>query len=171
MGATETADKRPGRPGAWRRAADLARATPESRNRYVDFLRALSIAAVVIGHWLIAAPHLLEGELVAGHMLGIQPWTRWLTWGFQVMPIFFLVGGYSNAASWAAAQRSGLGYSAWLTARLRRLIGPVLPLLALWSAIAVGGDTSEPKERRRSRLPGWIRLLTRCCFTCPTTGS
>ena len=34
--------------------ADLAAATPASRERYVDFLRAVSILVVVVGHWTIA---------------------------------------------------------------------------------------------------------------------
>jgi hypothetical protein len=33
-------------------------------------------------------------------MLEHQEWTRWMTWIFQVMPVFFLVGGYSNGISW-----------------------------------------------------------------------
>ena len=33
---------------------ELAAATPASRDRYVDFLRAASIAGVVFGHWFIA---------------------------------------------------------------------------------------------------------------------
>ena len=40
----------------WSRAAEVAAATPDTRNRYVDFLRALSICAVVVGHWLIGLP-------------------------------------------------------------------------------------------------------------------
>ena len=43
--------------GMWHRALWYADRTPESRNRYVDFLRALSILAVVLGHWLISAPY------------------------------------------------------------------------------------------------------------------
>ena len=44
------------RKSIWAQASVLAVKTPESRNRYVDFLRALSICAVVFGHWLMAAP-------------------------------------------------------------------------------------------------------------------
>jgi fucose 4-O-acetylase-like acetyltransferase len=124
------------RPTAWARALELARQTPDSRNRYVDLLRALSISAVVFGHWLIAAPHVDGGELRLDHMLGVSPWTQWLTWLFQVMPVFFMVGGYSNAASWGAAQRDGSAYGAWVGARLRRLIRPVVPLLLVWCVIA-----------------------------------
>jgi len=57
----------------------------------------------------------------------------WLTLLFQVMPVFFLVGGYSNAASWDAAQRTGTRYGTWVAGRARRLIGPVLPLILTWA--------------------------------------
>ncbi len=32
----------------------MAERTPADRDRYVDFLRAFSIATVVLGHWFIA---------------------------------------------------------------------------------------------------------------------
>jgi len=122
--------------GVWATARSLAEKTPDARNRYVDFLRALSILAVISGHWLIAAPFVAEGRPHLGHMLDIDPRTQWLTFLFQVMPVFFIVGGFSNSASWEAARRSDQGYAIWLHARLRRLIGPVLPLLVAWVAIA-----------------------------------
>jgi hypothetical protein len=121
---------------AWTRALDAAAQTPPSRNRYVDFLRAVSIGAVVLGHWIIAAPWIDDGQLRLDHMLAVQPWTQWLTLLFQVMPVFFLVGGYSNAASWDAAQRAGTPYGAWIAGRARRLIGPIVPLILTWAAMA-----------------------------------
>ena len=86
---------------------------------------------------MIAAAHVENGQLKLGDMLRLAPWTQWLTWLFQVMPIFFIVGGYSNGASWAAARRSGKDYGLWLGTRLKRLIGPVVPLLIVWSVIAM----------------------------------
>jgi peptidoglycan/LPS O-acetylase OafA/YrhL len=121
---------------AWSRALEAAAQTPPSRNRYVDLLRAVSIGAVVTGHWLIAAPWIDGGRLRLDHMLAIQPWTQWLTLLFQVMPVFFLVGGYSNAASWDAAQRAGTPYGTWIAGRARRLIGPIVPLILAWAALA-----------------------------------
>jgi hypothetical protein len=41
-------------------ALDLARQTPLTRNRYVDLLRAVSIFVVVLGHWLMAAPQVVD---------------------------------------------------------------------------------------------------------------
>ena len=127
------------KPNLWSQAAAVAAKTPESRNRYVDFLRALSICAVVIGHWLVAAPFYTGGEITLENMLQYQPWTQWLTWLFQVMPVFFIVGGYSNGISWNAAIRDGRPYGEWLRGRLQRLIGPMLPLLVVWMVLGAVG--------------------------------
>jgi len=133
--------------GAWARAVELARATPATRNRYVDFLRAASILVVVLGHWLMAAPRVTAEGASLGHMLDLAPWTRWLTWALQVMPTFFLVGGFANATSWESARAKGRGYGEWLHGRTVRLIGPILPLLVVWSllgvAARVGGVSLE----------------------------
>jgi hypothetical protein len=43
----------------------VAARTRETRNRYVDFLRAASIVIVVIGHWLMAAPSAERGEFTS----------------------------------------------------------------------------------------------------------
>lgn len=119
----------------WQRALWYADRTPEARNRYVDFLRALSILAVVMGHWLISAPYFADGSPAYSHLLDLAPWSRWLTWLFQVMPVFFFVGGFSNGVSWQSAQRKGTSYREWFDGRARRLIGPVLPLLLAWGAM------------------------------------
>ena len=121
---------------AWSRAAELADRTPPSRNRYVDFLRAMSMLVVTVGHWLAAAPYFdATNTLRTSHILTVVPWTAWLTWVVQVMPIFFMVGGYANGISWRAARRDGKSYAAWLEDRLRRLVLPILPLLVVWVAI------------------------------------
>jgi peptidoglycan/LPS O-acetylase OafA/YrhL len=128
-----------GKASLWGRAAAMAAQAPPERNRYVDFLRALSILAVVVGHWLVAAPYMRDGAVVGGHLLGILPWTQWLTWGFQVMPLFFLVGGFSNGMSWAATRRNGGTYGGWFQGRIARLVNPVLPLFLIWTLVAMFG--------------------------------
>jgi len=121
----------------WSQASKMAALTPQDRNRYVDFLRAISILVVITGHWLIATAYYVDGTLTPGHLLKSQPQTQWLTWLFQVMPIFFIVGGYSNAVSLESARRKGVGYAGWLAARLNRLVAPLLLLLFAWTTIAV----------------------------------
>ena len=142
----------------WSRAEEMALKAPPERNRYVDFLRAFSILAVVIGHWLVAAPYIENGAVHGGHLLGILPWTQWLTWGFQVMPIFFLVGGFSNGVSWAANRREGTTYSHWFGGRLQRLINPVLPLFLIWTLFALFG-TAAGVDREIVKLAAQLALI------------
>ena len=125
----------------WGRARAIAGNARPERNRYVDFLRALSILAVVAGHWLIAAPYVSDGAVVGGHLLGIAAWTQWLTWLFQVMPVFFLVGGFANGVSWEASTRDNAHYADWFASRVQRLINPVFPVLLVWSLFAYFGTT------------------------------
>lgn len=111
---------------------EMADATPADRNRAVDALRAASILVVVFGHWLMAAVTVVDGELQTGHLLEMASWTHPATWLLQVMPVFFVVGGYANGVSWRSARRRGEGYGSWLRSRLRRLVLPVIPLLVVW---------------------------------------
>lgn len=142
----------------WSRARAMAEQAPPTRNRYVDFLRAFSILAVVVGHWLVAAPYMKDGAVEGGHLLGILPWTQWLTWGFQVMPLFFLVGGFSNGLSWAATQRQGGRFTTWFAARVRRLINPVLPLLLIWALVTLFG-TQAGIDRAVVKMAAQLALV------------
>ncbi len=118
------------------RAEKVHAATPASRNRVVDFLRAAAITVVVLGHWTMAAVY-ADGGGILPHGALEAPWTHPLTWIFQVMPIFFLVGGYSNGISLRSARRKDIGYAQWLRARLRRLGTPLIPLLLGWLVACV----------------------------------
>lgn len=147
----------------WSRASALAAQTPSDRNRYVDFLRAASILVVVFGHWLAAAPwRQPDGKLVATHILAVADWTHWLTWAIQVMPIFFMVGGFSNGITWCAAQRGQIDYAGWLTGRLRRLVWPVLPLLLVWVGMGILAEIMGVREElvrvgsQMALIPVWF---------------
>ena len=77
------------------------------RNRYADLLRVVAIGGVVYGHWLLISVTYRNGQLSGLDALDYVSWGRWLTWLFQVMPVFFLVGGYVNAQSWMAHHARG----------------------------------------------------------------
>lgn len=151
--------------GLWSRTQSLALQTPEERNRYVDFLRSVSILVVITGHWLMATAWYVDGELVQGKLLASHPWTQWLTWIFQVMPIFFIVGGYANGVSLESARRKQLGYAGWLATRLNRLVGPLLVLLFFWAALAIVMKMSGVSvgviqySSRASLIPIWFLAI------------
>ncbi len=149
----------------WSQASKLAAQTPEERNRYVDFLRSISILVVIVGHWMIATAYYSDGDLSHGHLLKSEPQTQWLTWLFQVMPIFFIVGGYSNGVSLESARRKGTDYGGWLAARLNRLVAPLLVLIVSWAAIAVilhlFGASRETIQyaSQASLIPTWFLAI------------
>ncbi len=119
----------------WTRATRIADETPPSRNRLIDFLRVFSIVVVVLGHWLAAIPHLVDGSLRVSHALELSTGIHYVTWALQIMPIFFIVGGYSNAKSLTAARRDGTRRRVWLAARYHRLMTPIVPFLLAWSLL------------------------------------
>ncbi len=120
----------------WKQAKKMAGGTPTGRDRYVDFLRLFSIAVVVLGHWLMAVVIVRDGEVVIDHLLVAAPRMQLVTWVLQVMPVFFIVGGFANVISWEAARSKGHSYSNWLQARTARLLRPTMVFAAVWAAAA-----------------------------------
>lgn len=130
---------------ATRKLRRKAEQTPAGRDRCVDLLRAVAIATVVTGHWL-AIQVTYDGGLRGANVLDIVPWTRPLTWLFQVMPIFFLVGGFANAASLASHRRRAGNAVGWTLRRTDRLVRPTTMLLAVLTtaALAAGAAGADP---------------------------
>jgi peptidoglycan/LPS O-acetylase OafA/YrhL len=115
----------------------MAMTTPAERVRHIDLLRAVAITAVVTGHWLvIAIEYDPAGRLTGFSALGVLTWSHPVTWLFQVMPVFFMVGGYANAASLAAHRRRGGDPAGWLLDRSTRLVRPTTVLLLVIAASA-----------------------------------
>jgi fucose 4-O-acetylase-like acetyltransferase len=120
------------------RLDELAAATPPSRDRYVDFLRALSITLVVVGHWISALVGWRDGVLDARNAVGAMPGTCYVTWVLQVMPIFFFVGGFSNYKSFEGTQRRGESVLQFYRKRLIRLLMPTGVFVWFWIMVAIG---------------------------------
>jgi peptidoglycan/LPS O-acetylase OafA/YrhL len=159
-------------------AARIDAATPAGRDRSVDALRALAIAGVILGHWLVTALVLTRSpsgaRLHDASPLAALPALAPASWIFQTLAIFFFVGGYAAARSSAspggrppgppelagsartrlrrASPPQASGYLTWLRGRLSRLGRPVAVLVAVWvpltAAMALAGVS-----------PGTIRTL------------
>jgi hypothetical protein len=114
-------------------ARRLDAATPPHRDRAVDALRALAIAGVIGGHWLVTALVLGKHSVLSDNSpLASMPWLAPLSWIFQTLAVFFLVGGYAAARSYKG------GYLPWLRKRLIRLARPVAALVAVWIPVTAG---------------------------------
>ncbi|MET7979573.1 acyltransferase [Streptomyces mirabilis] len=117
-------------------------ATPAERDRAVDALRAFAILGVVLGHWLVTALVADGGALHTASPLQHMPWLAPISWVFQTLAVFFLVGGHVATKSYASARARGTTYGRWLRARLTRLFKPVAAVLTLWTVATVGLLTS-----------------------------
>ena len=125
-------------------AVRVAAQTPGPRDRYLDALRVLALGMVILGHWLVRVVIAPGGEVQAGYLLAMAPGWQWATLLWQVMPLFFLVGGVVNAASWRRARQAGQTPVGWLRARARRLLRPALPLLAIMVPAGVIVEITVP---------------------------
>ncbi|MDN3026444.1 acyltransferase [Streptomyces sp. S.PB5] len=117
-------------------ATRIDEATPADRDRAVDALRALAILGVVLGHWLVTALVSDGRGLHTASPLQHLPWLAPISWAFQTLAVFFLVGGHVATKSHASARARGTTYPAWLATRLSRLFKPVAAVLTLWTVIA-----------------------------------
>ncbi|NED51458.1 acyltransferase, partial [Micromonospora aurantiaca] len=87
------------------------------RDHAVDALRVFAILGVVLGHWLVTAfvADASGRDLHVTSPLKTMPELTPISWIFQTLAVFFLVGGYSAAK----ARRPG---EAWTSLMRRRLI-------------------------------------------------
>lgn len=105
------------------------------RNLAVDYFRVSGVILIVLGHWLAGSVTYADGHFGRQNPLVDMPWTQWLTWPFQAVPIFFLVAGYAGAVSWTHHRvTGGEARQAWLRRRLARVLGPTLVYAVLVSA-------------------------------------
>jgi hypothetical protein len=102
------------------------------RNAYVDLLRGMSLIVVVVWHWAFTVLYWSPDGPRATSPLGFFNGLWLLTWLFQVMPLFFYVGGYVHLRSWERAQTNGVRLGPFVFRRLRQLAVPGLALLVGW---------------------------------------
>jgi peptidoglycan/LPS O-acetylase OafA/YrhL len=141
------------------RLDEMVARTPATRDRYVDFLRAFSICAVVLGHWFIGLIYWERGVIGIHSAVGVTS-GMWLgTWLFQVMPIFFFVGGFSNLVTFESFERRGEPTSAFVRTRLWRLLKPSLVFVAVWLAIQIALHLSNTGAPTGPRIWDDTRLL------------
>lgn len=132
-----------------------ANPTPR-REGALDLYRSAAVVLVVIGHWLLSVMTYRDGSFGRDNPLVLMPFTQWITWFFQVVPVFFAVAGYASAASWERlpADAGTAGRQDWIRRRVARTLGPtgvyagvVVVVMAILLALGISGSVLE--------LGGW----------------
>jgi fucose 4-O-acetylase-like acetyltransferase len=127
---------------------------PPPRNRYADLLRVLAIGMVVLGHWLLTSIRYSGGRLSGIDAMSDIGWSGLGTLVFQVMPVFFVVGGYANALSWTRHQAEGATWADWVRHRAIRLLRPTTVYVAVVAA-AVAASRLAGANATELAQAGW----------------
>ena len=115
----------------------LVAATPDSRDRVVDATRAVCIVVVVLWHWTLSVTHrTADASLAMPNPIHVVPGSWAATWVLQVMPLFFVVGGYANLAAFERARALGTTDGQFVGDRLRRVLWPT----AAWAVVWLGSE-------------------------------
>ncbi|MEH3141829.1 MAG: acyltransferase [Mycobacterium kyogaense] len=126
------------------------------RQGALDLYRSAAVLLVVIGHWLLSVMTYRDGSFGRDNPLVLMPLTQWITWFFQVVPVFFAVAGYASATSWERlpADAGTAGRQDWIRRRVAGTLGPtgvyagfIVVVMAVLLALGVSGSVLE--------LGGW----------------
>lgn len=134
-----------------------------SRDAGIDAVRAACLLAVVVLHALmVGAQPDAHGALRTSVALSGEPWFAPITWLLQVMPMFFIAGGFAALSQWRAMRARGATAREYVLGRVRRLAAPAAMMIAAVSgalllAGALGADPALLAEASlRIGQPLWF---------------
>ena len=111
------------------------------RDLTLDLARVFCVLLVVVIHLLfIGVGRDADGELSIVRPLEEQSWFPSATWVGQIMPLFFVVGGFASLTAWRSNVRRGGTAADYVKSRVLRLAQPSLPLF-LFYVVVIGGAT------------------------------
>ena len=112
-----------------RAAIDLSQ-----RDLTLDLARVFCVLLVVVIHLLMVGVR-TEGGLALERPLEAQPWFPLATWVGQIMPLFFVVGGFASMTAWRSLQRRGGDGADYVKTRVLRLAQPAFPLFVFYVVV------------------------------------
>lgn len=106
------------------------------RDELIDLLRSIATTTVVLYHWvftiIVWRPDGPHADNPIGYVSGL--WS--LTWVLQVMPLFFVAGGYVHARAWARWRGRPGAWRSFVGRRVRQLGLPAAVLIVAVSGAA-----------------------------------
>lgn len=117
------------------------------RDTGVDLIRAFCVIGVVLLHGIMVGVTVTEAGPVFANASDRAWWIVPLSWALQVMPLFFIIGGFAGVIAYRKQRASGGSASRFVAARVHRLLRPAAVtigvaggLLALLALAGVPGD-------------------------------
>ena len=119
-------------------AAPNAPRTRVARDPSVDAIRIVLLVAVFLLHAMMCGISVGAGGPVLENALEGQEWFGPVSWVVQIMPLFFIAGGFSSLTHWRSMRRRGSSPAEYVRARLERLVRPAVALVAVVAVALVG---------------------------------
>lgn len=121
--------------------------SPGGRDTTIDFLRAICVTGVVLLHAIMVGVTVVDGSPVFSNASEGTGWIVPISWVLQVMPLFFIIGGFAGYTSFRRTQERGDTAAGFLAARVHRLLRPALFAIgivgAALAALSVAGMPAE----------------------------
>ena len=109
------------------------------RDLTLDLARVFCVLLVVIIHLLMVGVGFgPDGQVAVSRPLEQQWWFAPVTWAGQIMPLFFVVGGFASITAWRSLERRGGNGADYVRSRVLRLAQPAFPLFIFY-AVVIGG--------------------------------
>lgn len=117
------------------------------RDTSIDVARAWCLVVVVGLHSIMVGVSVVNGTAVLENAMDGWGGFAALTWFIQVMPLFFVLGGFSSATQWARLRADGVRAHAYVAMRMQRLLPPALAAMGATAiallALVVAGVPGE----------------------------
>ncbi|MFE4196798.1 acyltransferase [Paenarthrobacter sp. NPDC056912] len=107
---------------------------PSPRDASIDVVRSICLLVVVALHALMVGVSVGPHGPVLENALDGEAWFASVTWFAQIMPLFFIAGGFSSISQWRAMSARGDTPGDYIRARLVRLLVPSVVLVGLVGA-------------------------------------
>ncbi len=104
------------------------------RNHLIDLARIGSMLIVVVFHSLLWQVLVVDGQIQAVPWAPGPVWWA-VSWVATIVPIFFVAAGFANAVVVDKWRATGAPYSAFLTLRGSRLLGPMSLFMIVFTVI------------------------------------
>lgn len=120
---------------------------PRGRDTAIDFLRALCVVGVVLLHAIMLGVTVVDGAPVFENASDGSGWIVPISWMLQVMPLFFIIGGFAGFLAHRRQRERGGTASGFVAARVHRLLRPAVFAIGIVGiALAVLSLAGVPPE-------------------------
>lgn len=107
---------------------------PSPRDPSIDVIRSICLVVVVALHAFMVGVSVGPNGPVLENALDGEAWFPSITWLVQIMPLFFIAGGFSSISQWRAMLARGDTAGDYIRGRLVRLIVPAVVLVGVVGA-------------------------------------